>query len=82
MGSCKKAEINSHIQQAAIGDSDDLFKHFQENLNELKSADPSIVPEDVNTESIVSLAHSFPVHPFSTPWKHQKPVRFSDVFRG
>ena len=24
----------------------------------------------------------FPVHPFSTPWIHQKTVRVSDVFRG
>ena len=23
-----------------------------------------------------------PVHPFSTPWKHQNTSRFSDVFRG
>ena len=23
-----------------------------------------------------------PVHPFSTPWKHQNTLRFSDVFRG
>ena len=22
------------------------------------------------------------MHPFSTPWKHQKTFRFSDVFRG
>ena len=22
------------------------------------------------------------MHPFSTPWKHQKILRFSDVFRG
>ena len=22
------------------------------------------------------------MHPFSTPWKHQKTLRFSDVFRG
>ena len=28
------------------------------------------------------LTHSFPMHSFSTPWKHQKTVRFSDVFRG
>ena len=26
--------------------------------------------------------HLFPVHPFSTPWKYQKSLRFSDVFRG
>ena len=24
----------------------------------------------------------FPKHPLSTPWKHQKTLRFSDVFRG
>ena len=28
------------------------------------------------------LTHSFLIHPFSTPWKHQKTLRFSDVFRG
>ena len=28
------------------------------------------------------LTHSFPIHSFSTPWKHQKTIRFSDVFRG
>ena len=27
------------------------------------------------------LTHLFPMHPFSTPWKHQKTVRFFDVFR-
>ena len=30
----------------------------------------------------VSLTYSFPMHTFSTPWKHQKTVRFSEVFRG
>ena len=28
------------------------------------------------------LTHSFPMQPFLTPWKHQKTVRFSDIFRG
>ena len=28
------------------------------------------------------LTHSFAMHLFSTPWKHQKTVRFSDVFTG
>ena len=27
------------------------------------------------------ITHLFPMHPFSTPWKPQKTVRFSDVFR-
>ena len=30
----------------------------------------------------ILLTHSFPMHPFSSPWKHQKTVRFSEVFRG
>ena len=29
-----------------------------------------------------NLNHSFPMHPFSTPRKNQKNVRFSDVFMG
>ena len=28
------------------------------------------------------LTHLFPMHSFSTPWKHQKTFRFSDVFKG
>ena len=28
------------------------------------------------------LTHFFPMHLFSTPWKHQKTLRFSDFFRG
>ena len=28
------------------------------------------------------LTHSFPMHPFSKPLKHQKTVKFFDVFRG
>ena len=27
------------------------------------------------------LTHSFPKHSFCIPWKHQKTLRFSDVFR-
>ena len=31
---------------------------------------------------ITRLTHSFLIQPFSTPWKHQKTLRFSDIFRG
>ena len=51
----KKARINTGVQQVAIAGSDDPFKDLQENLSESKSADPSMVPEDVTAESIVSL---------------------------
>ena len=30
----------------------------------------------------IVLTHLFPTHPFSTPCKHQKTLRFSDVFKG
>ena len=33
-------------------------------------------------KKMIALTHSFSKHPFSTPWKHQKTVRFSDVFGG
>ena len=29
-----------------------------------------------------TLTHLFPMPPFSNPWKHQKTVRFSDIFKG
>ena len=51
----KKSEINPAVQQAAIADSDDPFKDIHQKLNELKSADRSIMSEDVTAESIVSL---------------------------
>ena len=37
---------------------------------------------NINRDLENSLTHSFRMHPFSTPWKHQKTLRFSDVFRG
>ena len=33
-------------------------------------------------KKIYLLTHFSPIHPFSAPWKHQKTVRFCDVFRG
>ena len=50
----KKVGINPDVQQAAIADSDDPFKGFQEKLSDLKSADPSMAPEDFTAESTVS----------------------------
>ena len=32
--------------------------------------------------SVFKLTHPLPKQSFSTPWKHQKIVRFSNVFRG
>ena len=36
----------------------------------------------LKNEKNLYLTHSFPMHPFSKHGKHQKTVRFSDVFRG
>ena len=35
-----------------------------------------------STMVAVTLTPSFLMHPFSTPWKHQKTIKFSDVVRG
>ena len=35
-----------------------------------------------STQPQCCLNHSFPMHPFSTPRKYQKTLRFSNVFRG
>ena len=51
----KKAGTNPDVQEAVIADWDDPFKDPQENLNELKSADPPMVTDDVPAESIVRL---------------------------
>ena len=32
--------------------------------------------------TVIGVTYSFPMHPFSTYLKHQKTLRFSDVFRG
>ena len=32
--------------------------------------------------TVTLLTHSFPMHPFSTPLRYQKTLRFSDVFMG
>ena len=47
----------------------------ESNLNEL------VFTSELRIENY-NLNHSFPMLPFSSPWKHQKTVRFADVFRG
>ena len=34
----------------------------------------------VSHDEIIWLTHSVPMHPFSTPWKHQKTARFSSFY--
>ena len=34
------------------------------------------------SKGILKLTHLFPIHLLSTPCKHQKTEKFSDVFRG
>ena len=51
----KKARSNSDVQQVAMADSDNPFKGLKENLNKLKSADPSMAPKNVTGGSIISF---------------------------
>ena len=39
-------------------------------------------PKHKKKLSKTKLIHLLPMHPFSTPWKHQKTLWFSDVLRG
>ena len=43
------------VQQAAIADSENLFKGLQESLNDLRKADSSMVPDDVTATALLSL---------------------------
>ena len=52
----RKAKITPAVQQAAFSDSDDPFKDLQENLNDLRKEDSSMVPDDVTAATaLVSL---------------------------
>ena len=51
----KKSGISSTGQQDAIADSDDPFKDLQESLDDLREADPSLVPNDLSANDLVTL---------------------------
>ena len=51
----KKSRISSTGQQDAIADSDDPFKDLQESLDDLREADPSLVPNDLSVNDLVTL---------------------------
>ena len=53
-----------------------LIKFHHCFTNKLFNKYESVIPVEA------LLTHSFPMQPLSTSWKHQKTVRFSDVFRG
>ncbi|XP_057316743.1 tigger transposable element-derived protein 4-like [Hydractinia symbiolongicarpus] len=50
-----KSGISSTGQQDAIADSDDPFKDLQESLDDLREADPSLVPNDLSANDLVTL---------------------------
>ena len=41
----------------------------------------SCMTHKISWERLILLTHFLPMHPFSILWKHQKIVRFSDIFR-
>ena len=51
----KKSRISSTGHQDAIADSDDPFKDLQESLDDLREADPSLVPNDLSVNDLVTL---------------------------
>ena len=51
----KKSRISSTGHQDAIADSDDPFKDLQESLDDLREADPSLAPNDLSVNDLVTL---------------------------
>ena len=50
--------------------------------SEFKTRSFKFIERDFTTlKPCNDLTHSFPMHPFSNPWKHLTTVRFSDVFK-
>ena len=50
----KKAKISDKDQTIAINDEDDPFKEFNEDLQELRENDSSLVPESMTAEDLAS----------------------------
>ena len=50
----KKAKISDKDQTIAINDEDDLSKEINEDLQELREKDPSLVPESMAAEDLAS----------------------------
>ena len=74
----KSGKVFSHLQKQVFCNSKSFFifgvagANFLMNRSLVKSLQLSWI----------NWIHSFPMYPFSNPWKHQKSVRFSDVFKG
>ena len=49
----RKAGISPANQEAAIAEEDDPFKDLQDEIDVLRNVQPDLVPEDVNTSSLI-----------------------------
>ena len=67
-------EIKSSVTVSCYFTSDNFHK-----LSKLSNFIFKVTPIHIITEL---LTYSFPIYPFCTPWKYQKILQFSDVFRG
>ena len=63
-----KPNIYNNIM-SEIDHTDQMLSHYQ----------VSVKAFDDERSDFTLLIHLLPMHPFSTPWKHLKTVRFSDV---
>ena len=59
-----------------------VFAKFIEKLHLGSLCLSASVSKVVGLQLALLLTHLFSMHPFSTPRKHQKTLRFFDVFRG
>ena len=62
-----------------------MYKHNQTNRRQIQIAFAKVNISNAMVKKDLcprTLTYLFPMHPFSTSWKHKKTIRFSDVFRG
>ena len=65
------------IKISAVDFANEYFVHDYDNFDLVKE----IHPRNKWATVLGMLTNSFLMHPFSNPWKNQKTVRSSDVFR-
>ena len=73
------ADIKAGVPQGSVLGTV-FFLLYINNLTENLNSNPYLYAD--GTSLFPQLTYLFPMHPFSTPWKHKKTLQFSDVFRG
>ena len=75
------AQITADDTISFIALHDDKLRHSKNSGQLTICVNKLYTSTNTSLVNLLQLTHSFPMHPFSTPRKHQKTLRFSNVFR-